>query len=118
VVLSDGRISVPLAAVVGLGRPIADGCHRGFARHRIEIRTDEAVGPACDRVDIHVVGQRHPTGVDLEDLPAARLVGDANLNLAVEAAAAPERGIDRVDAVGRADDDHLAAAVEAVHQRQ
>jgi len=38
--------------------------------------------------------------------------------LAVEAARAAQRGVERVQAVGRADDDDAAAAVQAVHERQ
>jgi len=49
---------------------------------------------------------------------ATHLVGDADLYLAVEAPGAPECGIDAVDAVRRADDDHLSARFEAVHHRQ
>ena len=36
----------------------------------------------------------------------------------VEAAGAPQRTVERVDAVGGADDDYPAARVQAVHQRQ
>gem|GEM_PF-4355572 len=47
--------------------------------------------------------------MNLQDLLAAIAVGNADLDLAVEPAAAPQGGVDGVDAVGRADDDHLAA---------
>jgi len=39
--------------------------------------------------------------VDLQDLLAPVAVGDADLDLAVEPATAPERGVDGVDAVRR-----------------
>ncbi len=38
--------------------------------------------------------------------------------LAVEAARAAQRRVKRIQAVGRADDDDAAAAVQAVHERQ
>jgi len=56
--------------------------------------------------------------VDLQNLLAARLVGDADLDLAVEPAGPAQRGIDRVDAIGRRDDDNLASRLEAVHHGQ
>jgi len=40
------------------------------------------------------------------------------VELAVEAAGAPQGRVDGIDAVGRANDDNLAACVEAVHERQ
>ena len=56
--------------------------------------------------------------MDAQHLEAARLVGHADVDLAVKAAEAAQRGVDRVGPVGRGDDDHVAAALEAVHQRQ
>jgi hypothetical protein len=56
--------------------------------------------------------------VDLEDLFAADLVGDADLDLAVEATWPTQRGVDAVDAVGGGDDDDLTPGFEAVHHRQ
>ncbi len=44
--------------------------------------------------------------------------GQREEELAVEAAGAAQRRVDRVDAVRRADDDHLAAVVEPVHERE
>ena len=44
--------------------------------------------------------------------------GACRLDLAVEAAGTAQRGVERVGAVGRADDDHLAARAQAVHQRE
>ena len=49
---------------------------------------------------------------------AALRVGRVQADLAVEAARAAQRGVERVGAVGRADDDHLAARAQAVHQRE
>jgi hypothetical protein len=43
--------------------------------------------------------QLHVLAVDAQHLEAARLVGDADVDLAVEAAEAAQRGVDRVGAV-------------------
>ena len=56
-------------------------------------------------------------GVDAENLEAALLVGHTELNLAVEAAEAAQRGVERVRPIGGTDDDDLPAALDAVHQR-
>ena len=63
-------------------------------------------------------GERHVAAVDAQDLDAALHVGRVQADLAVEAAGAAQRGIERVGAVRRADDDHLPARAQAVHQRQ
>src|SRR5699024_60803 len=46
------------------------------------------------------------------------LVGYADFDLPVEAPATPERGVDGIHPIGRADDHYLAALFEAVHQTE
>jgi hypothetical protein len=54
-------------------------------------------------------------GVDAQDFDAAFDVGDADVNLTVEAAGTHERRVQNVDAVGRRDDDDAGVVSEAVH---
>ena len=54
--------------------------------------------------------------VDVEDGAARLAVGQTKHELPVETPRAAERRVDGVDAVGRADHNDLAAAVEAVHE--
>ena len=56
--------------------------------------------------------------MDAEDLAAARLVGHADDDLAVEAAGAAERLVDRFGPVGRGDDDGVLPRLDAVEQGQ
>ena len=56
--------------------------------------------------------------MDAQDLGAPLRVRRVQLHLAVEAAGAAQRGIERVGAVGRADDDHLPARLKPIHQRE
>ncbi len=84
----------------------------------MEVGTDESVGRRGESLDGHVVGERHPAGVDFEDFAAAPLVGRADFDFAVEATAAPERRVDGVHAVRRADDDDFLAGLQSVHQRE
>src|SRR6056297_3552329 len=77
-----------------------------------------SVGSGGEFVGVYVVGQRHSPRMHVEDLPPTSLAGAADLDLPIEAAAAPRGRIQRVDAVCRADDDHVAAGVEPVHQAQ
>merc|ERR1719267_405892 len=69
-------------------------------------------------LEVDVVGELHVLRVDAQHLEAAVLVGHADVHLAVEAAEAPQRRVDRVWPVGRTDDHHVRARLEAVHQRE
>ncbi len=62
--------------------------------------------------------ERHAAGVDAEDLAAAGLVGDADDDLAVEAAGAAKRLVERFGPVGRGDDDGVLARLDPVEQGQ
>ena len=66
--------------------------------------------------EIDVSAERHAARVDLQDLAPGMLVGDADGDLAVETAGPPQGRIDAVWTVGRRHHDHVAAALEAVHQ--
>ncbi len=76
------------------------------------------MGPGGEFLDVHVVGQWHPTGVDVQYFASTSLAGNADLDFPIEPTAAPQGRVQRVDAVGRANDDHVPAGVEPVHQRQ
>ncbi|BAT05417.1 Os08g0413050, partial [Oryza sativa Japonica Group] len=97
---------------------LPDALHGGLGAERGEVGADEPVGVLADALEVDVVGERHVLGVDAEDLEAAELVGDADVELAVEAAEAAERRVEAVGAVGGADDDHLGPRAEAVHERE
>jgi glucuronate isomerase len=56
--------------------------------------------------------------VDLEDLSAAGAVGRLDGDPAVEAAGAQQRRIEHIRAIGRRQNDHRLARVEAVHLDQ
>ena len=62
----------------------------------------------------------HPlvAGVDLEDRPALRELGQRHDDLAVEAAGAQQRRVEDVGPVGGGHDDDALGRLEAVHLRQ
>mmetsp|Transcript_12337 Transcript_12337/g.18993 ORF Transcript_12337/g.18993 Transcript_12337/m.18993 type:complete len:771 (-) Transcript_12337:482-2794(-) len=60
----------------------------------------------------------HLLALDLEDLQPARVVRDAQVDLAVEAAEAAKGGLDDVRPVGGRDHHHLRGGLDGVHQRQ
>ena len=68
--------------------------------------------------EVDVGRERHGARVDLEDLQPAWRVRHADLDLAIEAARPSQRRIEHLGDVGGADDDHLAARDEAVHQAE
>ena len=92
-----------------VGRQRAQRRHRRLAAERLQIGADEAVRDRGEPVEIDVVGERHAARVDLEDLAPAGRVGNADLDLAVEAAGTAQRRVERVGQVGGGDHDHLAA---------
>mmetsp|Transcript_4031 Transcript_4031/g.11812 ORF Transcript_4031/g.11812 Transcript_4031/m.11812 type:complete len:432 (-) Transcript_4031:97-1392(-) len=97
---------------------LPDALHGGFRAQRSHVCAHEAVGLARNGLRVHVVVELHVPRVDAEDLQPAVLVGHTNVDLAVEAAEAPKRSIDRVRPVRRADDHHIGPGLEPVHERE
>src|SRR5690606_27682277 len=89
-----------------------------LARQRGDVGADETVGSAGKLAEVDVAGKRHAASVDAQDLAPPALVGNADDDLAVEAAGAAQRLVDRVGAIGGGDDDDVGAGVQPVHQRQ
>ena len=96
----------------------AQGDHPDFLAQRLEIGADEAVGVLGDLLQIDVRRERHRARVNPENLQPRLRVGHADLDLAIEAAGTPQRRVEHLGNVGRADHDHLAARHEAVHQAE
>ena len=92
--------------------------HADFLAERLEIGADEALRAPGDLAQIDVLGERHRARVNLQDLQPRLRVRHADLDLAIEAARPPQRRIEDLGDVGRADDDHLPARDEAVHQAE
>ncbi len=60
----------------------------------------------------------HVLGVDEQDLEAAFFIRHAELDFAVKATKTAQRGVELVGAICGADDDDLAASLDAVHERE
>eukprot|EP00968_Pinguiococcus_pyrenoidosus_P022664 scaffold3330_cov398-Pinguiococcus_pyrenoidosus.AAC.3 len=96
----------------------ANGLQGRFHAELAQVRADEAVRVLCDLLQVHVLCELHALGLDLQDLVPAFVVGHADVELPVEASEAAQRGLDHVRAVGGRDHDHVAAGLDAVHERQ
>ena len=107
-----------LLGEVDLGHDPPHRFQRRLAGQRGKVGADEAVGSPRQLIQIDPVGQRHAAGVDAEDFAPAILVGHADDDLAVEAAGAAQRLVDRFGPVGRGDDDEVLPRLDPVHQRQ
>ena len=94
---------------------VARGGQGGLVDEQRDVGAGGARDGGGDPLEVDVIGERHVLGVDLEDLDAARLVGRVDRDAAVEAARAKQRGVEDLGAVGRAEDDHVRARLEAVH---
>ena len=96
----------------------AERVHRRLFCKQCDISADEAVRGAGILVQVHIIGKRHAARVDLEDLLSSFGVRYADLNLAIEPAAAPEGGVDDIREVRCGDDHHLSPGLQAIHQGQ
>ena len=103
---------------VDLGHDPPHRLQRRLAGQRGEVGADKAVGAACERVQVDIGGERHAAGVNAEDLAPSILIGHADDDLAVEAAGAAQRLVDRLGAVACGDDDEILARLDPVHQGQ
>jgi hypothetical protein len=88
---------------------------RGFVQAVGEVRAREARGDARHRAEVHVVGQLHRAGVDLQDGLAPAHVGAVHQHLPVEAPCPQQRAVEDLRPVRGGHDDDALAAVEAVH---
>ena len=81
----------------------------------LKVRAGEARRAPRDLGKVHVLGKRLVGGVDLQNVLASLDVGIADVDLAVKAAGAQQRGVEDVRAVGRRENDHAVVRAEAVH---
>ena len=103
---------------VDLRQHPADGAHSRLPGQSSEIRSHESVGYISELLLVHVLGQGHSSGVDLQYLQARLPVGNPDLNLPVEPSRPAQGWIDGVRPVGSSDDHHFSARLHAVHQSQ
>ncbi len=69
-------------------------------------------------IQIHILIERHPAHMDLQDLDAVIQIRNADLNLPVEPARTAERGIDRIHTVRCRNHNNVPPIFETVHKRQ
>jgi hypothetical protein len=121
--LPRGAEDDPLESVGEVGKPdplvLATGGSQRCLVHEVrEVGPDHPGGRGRDRAQVDVVGKRHVTGVDFEDLPSPLLVRRVDRDAPVEAAGPKERLVENLGPVRRGDDDHAFGAGEAVHLRE
>jgi len=66
-------------------------------------------------LEVDIGGQGHPPRVNLQNFVSILPVRDTYLDLPIEPPGPPEGGIKAFGPVGRADDDQVSPALEAVH---
>jgi hypothetical protein len=97
---------------------LADLLHGSFGAERRKVGADVAVSLRGDGREIDIITQLHVLGVDLKNLQATGRVGNANVDLAIEAAVAAQGRVDRVRPVGGGHDDNVGSGLHAVHEGQ
>src|SRR4030095_3407432 len=98
---------------------VASGSGQGGLVDQVgQFGPDHARGGRGDRVQVDIVGQRHPADVDLQDLAAGGLVGGAGGGAAGAPAGAQQGRVEDLGPVGGGQHDHVLGAGEAVHLGQ
>ena len=103
---------------VQLGHDPPHRLQRRLAGEGGEVRTDEAVGPPRQLIEVHPAVERHTAGVDAKDLAPAVLVRHPDQDLPVEPAGTAQSFVDRFRPVGGGDHHQVLARLQTVHQRQ
>ena len=67
---------------------------------------------------VDILAQLHILGVNTQHLQAARGVGNADVDLAIETTEASEGWVDGIGPVGGRHDDHVRPLLQTVHQSQ
>lgn len=97
---------------------LANALHGGLCAQLGQISTDITVGLLGNRLQVDVLSQLHVLGVNAQNLQAASRVGNANVNLAIEATEAAQGLIDRVGSVSGGHHNNVCTGLETVHQGQ
>ena len=123
VILVDGHgiedLSIDLLVLnVDQVHLLADALHGGLGTKGGNIGTDETVGFAGNGLGIDILVELHVASVDAEYLETAILIGDANINLTIEASEATKGCIDGIGTVGGTNNNDGGALLEAVHEGQ
>eukprot|EP00760_Papus_ankaliazontas_P034685 PhM_4_TR738/c0_g1_i2/m.100043 len=105
-------LEVPLQNNVAVA---AHSLHARLLAHGRDLGAGELVRPRDEVLQIDLLGQVHLRRGDLEDEALRAAVGQRELDLAVEAAGAQQRGVERVPPVRGHDDLDVVGLVEAVH---
>lgn len=92
-----------------------DSEHPGFHIDDLDVGIEGVVGHPGGLDEVHVVGDVHLLGVDLENYLATVLIRLGHLDEAVEPIGVEDRGVEHVEAAGRRDNANVATLVETVH---
>ncbi len=109
--LADGLVEIVLVDGVAL---VLDGRQPRLGNDVAQIGAVELIAHLDHGLEVDLALGHDAAGVDLEDLQPPDLVGQRDLDLAVQPAGAEEGWVEGVRAVGRHDDLGLAEVVEAV----
>src|SRR5919199_2768856 len=88
----------------------------GLAAQGLKVGPRVAPGVLGYVLQVEVRGGGHAAGVDLQDVEACLRIGQPDLDLVVEAARTPQRGIYGSGTIGRRDDADTPEIIKAVHQ--
>ena len=64
---------------------------------------------------IDILRKLHILGVDAQDLHAADLVWDADIDLPIESTSSSQRWVNRIRSVGRCNDNNLTSSFGTIH---
>src|SRR3989338_676951 len=98
-----------------LWQDFPENVHCSFLAQCRQISTNKAVRHCCKLLEINILCQWHVPCVNLQNLQPARLVRDANGQLAIKSSWTPERWIKRIWPICCCNDDNFSTALQAIH---
>mmetsp|Transcript_385 Transcript_385/g.996 ORF Transcript_385/g.996 Transcript_385/m.996 type:complete len:285 (-) Transcript_385:792-1646(-) len=102
-------------AVRDLHPPLTEREEPRLRAHGLNVRTAQLVLGHHELLEVDVLREGHAPRMDVEDAALRLHVGEGELDLAVDAAGAQQRGVEGLDPVGGHDHLDVAPRVEPIH---
>ncbi|GMS79169.1 hypothetical protein PENTCL1PPCAC_1344, partial [Pristionchus entomophagus] len=93
---------------------LAEGEQTRLGAHRLDICSAQVILGGDELVECHVVAQLHSRCVDPEDSPLRLLVGQGELDLAIDATGTDQGGVQRLDPIRRHQHLDVSSRIESV----
>ncbi len=94
---------------------VSQGHPGGLVTRRFQIRSRQPLGELSEKVEVHILGERAVSEMDLQDLPERGDVRDRDVKLQLESARREEFPRDMLKVSSCAEHDDAAPIFETIH---